>query len=161
MRNKILIVLGILLVFGAAAGIYANSIYQTAMKQKTSGHSAAAETAAANGNVAGISSVNSFYGQEHYYVISGTAEDGTEVYAWVKDESEPEVIVKEKASGISKENAQSIIQQYNPKRITGIQLGMEKNIPLWEVKYIDEHDRYTYDYIDFTTGDIIKHSAIK
>jgi uncharacterized protein YpmB len=38
---------------------------------------------------------------------------------------------------------------------------MEKTIPLWEVKYIDDRNRYTYDLINFSNGEIRKHIAIK
>ncbi|WP_281730454.1 hypothetical protein [Metabacillus endolithicus] len=38
---------------------------------------------------------------------------------------------------------------------------MDDEIPIWEVKYKDESDRYTFDYVNFYDGEIIKHMALK
>lgn len=37
---------------------------------------------------------------------------------------------------------------------------MDEGIPLWEIKYKDRSNRYTFDLVNFYDGEIIKHMAI-
>ena len=40
-----------------------------------------------------------------------------------------------------------------PKQIVKVKLGAENDIPLWEITYIDQEDRYTYYYLEFQNGE--------
>lgn len=48
-------------------------------------------------------------------------------------------------------------EKLNPQKIISVKLGMEKNVPLWEVTYLDESERFNYDYYDFKTGEWLKY----
>ena len=69
---------------------------------------------------------------------------------------------KEKSEGISEKDAlQRTIEQVGdeskepkskPKEILKVKLGVENNIPLWEVTYIDDDNRYSYYNLAFQDG---------
>lgn len=78
---------------------------------------------------------------------------------------------KEKSEGISeKEALQRTIEQVGddskehkskPKEILKIKLGFENNIPLWEVTYIDDENRYSYYYLAFKDGQFLRRYSIE
>lgn len=82
-----------------------------------------------------------------------------------------ETIVRKKSEGISeKEALQRTIEQVGddskehkskPKEILKIKLGFENNIPLWEVTYIDDENRYSYYYLAFKDGQFYDDTALK
>lgn len=72
------------------------------------------------------------------------------------------MLVKKQSSGITKDEAlKKVNKEYSPVEIISVRLGMDEEIPIWEVKYKDKSDRYTFDYVNFYDGEIIKHMALK
>ena len=66
--------------------------------------------------------------------------------------------IKNVANGKTKEDILSIVQQnINSEKIISVKLGMENNVPLWEVTYKDSSGKYNYDYYDFKTGEWLKY----
>jgi uncharacterized protein YpmB len=95
--------------------------------------------------------------------MSGKNSNNEKVYVWVPQTKENEtVIIKKRSSGITEEQAIAKVNQaYNPANIVDVKLGMDEGIPIWEVKYRDKSERYTFDFVNFYDGEIIKHMAIK
>ncbi|MFP3393521.1 peptidase M4, partial [Brevibacillus sp. SIMBA_076] len=48
-----------------------------------------------------------------------------------------------------------------PKEILKAKLGFENNIPLWEVTYIDDDNRYSYYYLEFKDGNFLRRYSIE
>ncbi|NRG43200.1 DUF5590 domain-containing protein [Bacillus sp. CRN 9] len=93
-----------------------------------------------------------YNGNETIYVIDGKLKNGDDVYAWVP-EGKGDITVKKKTDGISKEEAvQSLLNEKKPTEIIAVRLGMEKNIPLWEISYRTKGNLLNYYMIDFETG---------
>lgn len=97
-----------------------------------------------------------YNGLETVYVIEGENRDGDEVIAWVP-EKKGKIIVKKAKDGLTKQEAvQKLLQEKNPERIISVKLGLEKNIPLWEIYYRSENNLINYYYIHFETGEWLK-----
>ena len=139
------------------------SSYLTARDQYENGHEQSRQFALEEAKLKTISNINTFSADQKYHVITGTNSKNETIYGWVSNiEKERKIIVKKKSAGITKNEAlESVYQEHNPSEIISVQLGMDEGIPIWEVKYHDESDRYTFDYVNFYDGKIIKHMAIK
>lgn len=162
MGKKIIIGASVLAVFLLAAlGAFFN-VYHSAMAQKNDGHEEAIERALKETDLKNTESVETFNGLKQYYVITGLNKSNEAVYVWVPEDSKEKPVLKLAADGISEKKALEIVKaEQNPEKVISVKLGMEKTIPLWEVKYIDDRNRYTYDLINFSNGEIRKHIAIK
>ncbi|MCM3566818.1 DUF5590 domain-containing protein [Neobacillus mesonae] len=97
-----------------------------------------------------------YNGQEQVNVIEGKNKRGQKVIVWIPNKSK-KVIVRKAKDGLTKEDAvNKLLKEKSPKKIISVRLGMEKNIPLWEIYYRSENNLMNYYYIDFETGDWLK-----
>ncbi|MBT2656368.1 DUF5590 domain-containing protein [Bacillus sp. ISL-18] len=106
-----------------------------------------------------LSEVDDFHlynGIETVNVIEGKNKKGSKVIVWIPEKSK-KVIIKKAKDGITKEEAiQKLLQEKQPKKIISVRLGMEKNIPLWEIYYRSENNLINYYYVHFETGEWLK-----
>ena len=106
-----------------------------------------------------LSEVDDFHiynGIETVNVIEGKNKKGSKVIVWIPEKSK-KVIIKKAKDGITKEEAiQKLLQEKQPKKIISVRLGMEKNIPLWEIYYRSENNLINYYYVHFDTGEWLK-----
>jgi uncharacterized protein YpmB len=88
--------------------------------------------------------------------LRGKVKKGESIIVWIPDKSK-EVFVRKTKDGLSKEEAvQKLLQEKNPKKIISVRLGMEKNIPLWEIYYRSQNNLINYYYVHFDTGEWLK-----
>ncbi|APH04635.1 DUF5590 domain-containing protein [Bacillus weihaiensis] len=165
MGKKTLILASILiLVMIAVIWIY-GSTYHSARKQYNEGHSASEEIAKNEGNLTVIDDVATYNADQQYHIISGRTNSNDKIYVWVPqttEEKNKKIIVKKQEDGITSSQALKYVQsKYEVTKLISVKIGMDNNIPIWEVKYRDELNRYTFDYVQFSTGEIIKHMALK
>jgi uncharacterized protein YpmB len=139
------------------------SAYHSAREQYLDGHEKTKQLATEKGNLSSIDEIETFYGHIKYHVVSGVNKKDEKVYIWVPQTNKnQDVTIKKQSLGITAKQAISKVnQEYNPLEIVGVNLGMDEGIPIWEVKYRDQSDRYTFDFVNFYDGEIIKHMAIK
>ncbi|WP_066061051.1 cell wall elongation regulator TseB-like domain-containing protein [Neobacillus soli] len=97
-----------------------------------------------------------YNGVEAIDVIEGDNKQGEKIIVWIPEKSK-EVTIKKAKDGLSKQEAiQKLLQEKNPKKIISVRLGMEKNIPLWEIYYRSENNLINYYYVHFETGEWLK-----
>lgn len=171
MGKKTIITLVVLVVvIIISIGVFA-SIYNTARSQYNEGHQHSKEIALEKGKLATIETIHTFNGHIKYHIISGENVNREPVFVWIpilsnvqkeEDRNEEELVVKKQSSGITKEEAIQVVKsEYNVKKLINVQIGMDADIPIWEVKYKDQANRYTFDFVRFSNGEIIKHMAVK
>jgi uncharacterized protein YpmB len=99
----------------------------------------------------------SFYnGNESYTILYGIEENKEQIVC-VPIESKLEIITIDPSNGITAEDAIQIVQrERNPVAIKSVNLGIEQNVPIWEIIYVDENNRYSYYYVRFQDGEFIK-----
>ncbi|MCM3724374.1 DUF5590 domain-containing protein [Neobacillus cucumis] len=106
-----------------------------------------------------LSKVDDFHiynGIETVDVIEGKNKNGSKVIVWIPEKSK-KVYIKKAKDGITREEAiQKLLQEKQPKKIISVRLGMEKNIPLWEIYYRSENNLINYYYVHFETGEWLK-----
>jgi uncharacterized protein YpmB len=106
-----------------------------------------------------LSEVDDFHiynGNETVDVIEGKNKKGSKVIVWIPEKSK-KVYIKQAKDGITREEAiQKLLQEKRPKKIISVRLGMEKNIPLWEIYYRSENNLINYYYVHFETGEWLK-----
>ncbi|QOY35813.1 DUF5590 domain-containing protein [Anaerobacillus isosaccharinicus] len=98
-----------------------------------------------------------YHGTESYYVFQGIDELGEELIIWISSTLDS-YLIKPKNEGISFDDALLFTkQELNPKQLISIKLGMENKVPLYEIIYKDQQERYSYYFISFKDGSYLKH----
>ncbi|WP_338776751.1 PepSY domain-containing protein [Metabacillus sp. FJAT-52054] len=173
MSKKWLILL-IAALAGIAAGWFVFSSIQAGVNDLKKGHDTAKQAVLNQGSLTSVTKVTTFNGPNtgsdgkpvSYYAVHGKDSKEKDAVALIHSNKLGEKPVMAVLSeGISMKEAEKIAKKENsPKKMFRTKMGIlqrdGKQIPVWEVKYIDSYDRYTYDYIDFKTGKML-HIAIK
>ncbi|WP_257391417.1 cell wall elongation regulator TseB-like domain-containing protein [Cytobacillus gottheilii] len=127
--------------------IYLNSVEPVKAAEDDAVKRAKAET-----KLVSVNDFEIYHGNETIYVIDGLDEAGDEVFVWVP-ENDGEIQLLKQSEGITEQEAQNILtSEKGQVDIISRKLGMEKNIPLWEIAYKTEGDLLNYYLIDFETG---------
>lgn len=103
-----------------------------------------------------VLNVTYYHGTNAYDVVEGVSRKGKKVYVWVPD-GKGKPFVKPVDQGWSKGKVkQYAMSHLHPKKLISIELGAEKNMPVWEIIYIDQKNRYTFYYLRFGNGEWVK-----
>ncbi|PEK26423.1 cell wall elongation regulator TseB-like domain-containing protein [Bacillus wiedmannii] len=153
-----------------ASGIYGAYVYNKAMEKKIHKEEKSVEIAKEKAKLTKVKSVDYYNGNSSYTVVQGVDEKGEQIIVWVPNKK-GNVLVKKKSEGIpEKEALQNLAEQATgkgdepkpkPKEIIKVKLGAQNDIPLWEITYIDQEDRYTYYYLEFQNGAYAGHYSIE
>ncbi|MFC4183889.1 cell wall elongation regulator TseB-like domain-containing protein [Saccharococcus thermophilus] len=146
----------LLFIFLCLAVWQAISVYQDALKPKLCMEAKALERAKEKIALAQIDRTYTYYGNESYIVFVGRTKQGKRYVVWVP-EKKGKIVVKRAGSGITETEAIAKLKaDRHPKKIISAKLGMEKGVPLWELTYIDQYNRYSFYYLSFTDGTFLK-----
>ncbi|MBT2726254.1 DUF5590 domain-containing protein [Bacillus sp. ISL-75] len=147
----IFIVIFIVVIVGLLIKVYFTSVDPVKAAEKKA-------VALANKEIS-IKEVEDFHiynGIETVNVIEGKSNKGEKIIIWIPEKSK-KVYVKKAKDGLSKEEAiQKLLQEKSPKKVISVRLGMEKNIPLWEIYYRSNNNLINYYYVHFDTGEWLK-----
>lgn len=148
-----IVAIAILVFFGIGVNIYIN-----ALEPKNEAKVLATEIALEQTDIETVESFSLFNGSSSYYVVKGKNTEGEALIAWIPEQKDNrKIIVKEEKEGINKDEAiQKLYDKKKPEEIISVKLGMEKNIPLWEIYYRSNDNLINYYYIDFETGEWLK-----
>lgn len=103
-----------------------------------------------------------FNGTETYYIVTGISAKGEEIIVWIPEKDkydDRKIVIRNKKSGISKEEAIQKLKSdkdVHVDEIIHVKLGIENNIPLWEI-YYRSNGLVNYYYVDFGSGEWLKH----
>ncbi|PLT34901.1 DUF5590 domain-containing protein [Bacillus sp. V5-8f] len=144
------IAVAILFVFGIVAGTYISALGPKKDSEQEAFRVAQKE--------AGLVTMDEFFiynGKDSYKVLIGKTADGGKKAVWLPNDDDKKTVTANYDSGKTKEEILKIANK-KPDEIISIKLGMENNTPLWEITYLDDSNRYNYDYYDFKTGEWLK-----
>ncbi|RBW69425.1 DUF5590 domain-containing protein [Bacillus taeanensis] len=100
-----------------------------------------------------ISKVSFYHGSNSYQVVQGKNEQEEEIIAWISTNPKIEPFSRKASAGVTKKQVKELIdKKVDYKKIIDIRLGAENKVPLWEVTYIDQEDRYSFYYVAFKDG---------
>lgn len=125
---------------------------ETYWKARKPYHEAYNKAAAVAKSKAGIRAADAFYlynGKSTYYVVVGKGKGGKKKAVWIPEKKPERVTVLDLNTGISKQDAvKQVVQKRQPDKILSVRLGMESQIPIWEVAYI-KGNSLGYDEVPF------------
>jgi uncharacterized protein YpmB len=131
--------------------------YQRAVEYQNQQHNSAIRIAKEIDEIVEVKRVTTYNGKQSYSVVYGIREDNTERIICVPNQKDNQIITIDPAEGITEEEAvEIVIADRNPAEIKSVTIGIEQNVPIWEVIYLDEQNRYSYYYITFKDGQFIK-----
>lgn len=133
-------------------------IYMKAMEPLNEAEEMATNIAKEEASIETVQNFSIYNGTQTYYIIQGKASNGKNMIVWIPEkEKNRKIVVKEAKKGVSQEEAKRIVErEKSPQEIKSVKLGMENNIPLWEIYYSSNEDSISYYYIDFDTGKMLK-----
>lgn len=146
----------ILIIIAISIGMFIN-VYVKSISPLKKAEEIAVMKAQTETNLVSVNEIYLYNGSETSYAIQGVNEKDEEMIVFVPEKDDEKIVVKKASDGITKEQAIQIVQQEkNPVHIVSVKLGMEKQIPLWEVYYKTDKSSLNYYYIDFQTGEWLK-----
>jgi uncharacterized protein YpmB len=147
-------------IFIVVIGIWqAFNVYIKAVEPKQEKEQQAIEIAREEAKLHTINDVNTYYGSEPYQIVQGISDENIHLIVWIAENS-GDIVIKRQDEGVLKQDViNRLISERKPQEIRSVKLGIEKNIPLWEVIYLNENNRLTYYYSDFETGELLKRTT--
>ncbi|MBU8907285.1 cell wall elongation regulator TseB-like domain-containing protein [Desertibacillus haloalkaliphilus] len=108
-----------------------------------------------------IETMDFYHGTHTYYVAKGYDSNQKEKIVWV-DEGLEETFTRTGQDGLSEDDVRQLVSdELNVAKLISIRIGIEKRIPVYEVTYLDEDDRYSYYYMTFDDGTFMKRYSVK
>lgn len=148
MKKWIILILIILIVIGWRGF----SVYKSALEPVETAQKKANAIALEKTELETVKESYTYYGTSAYQVVIGSNKDDQEMIVWIP-EKDGEIITRLFNEGISEKEAVKIVNsERNPKEIRSVKLGIEDNIPIWEIVYIASDNRLTYHKLYFETG---------
>ncbi|KXZ21618.1 cell wall elongation/penicillin-binding protein regulator TseB [Bacillus nakamurai] len=157
MKKKALIFTAVFGIIFLAVLLFSASIFKSAMAQKEEGHEAAAAAAKEKTELTTADKVETFVGKQKYYVVAGTDKHDAKMYVWVPAGKKAKILSKKASDGISSDKAAKIVQDAGlVSKLKDVHPARENNVLLWEVTYLNKDGQYSFSYVDFTSGKILK-----
>lgn len=136
---------------------FGTTVYINALEPLRNAESEAVKIAKQRTSLVEVTDFTLYNGSETYYVVTGVNSNKQNIIVWIPEKNEKKVIVKKEKDGITKEEAiQKLHQAKDPQEIMTVKLGMENNIPLWEIFYRSNEELINYYYVDFESGEWLK-----
>ncbi|MCA1030481.1 DUF5590 domain-containing protein [Bacillus timonensis] len=156
MIKKIIIFLIVVGIFGVGSFL---SVYHSTLNPKFEKEEIAVEIAREKASIVTVDEVYTYYGSKEYQVVIGHNDKGENVIVWVPERKD-KIVSRLNSQGVTKKSVlKKLYEERKPKKIKSVKLGIERNIPIWEVIYYDQNDRLTYYYSDFQTGNFLKRTT--
>ncbi|MEH7236552.1 cell wall elongation regulator TseB-like domain-containing protein [Bacillus sp. JJ1562] len=149
MKKWIIGILVVLLVFIIWRGV---NIYQSALEPLDNAEAIGNEIALEKTPIETIEDSYTYFGTKAYQVVIGKNDEGDKMIAWVP-QKKGEIVTRFERDGITEKDALAIIKsERDPQEIRSVKLGLEDNIPIWEIIYIGRDNRLTYHKLYFENG---------
>ncbi|WHX99068.1 DUF5590 domain-containing protein [Neobacillus sp. DY30] len=149
------IILFLVLFIAICVGVFVK-VYASAQEPLSTAQEKAVSLAKEKVQFTDVEDFHIYHGTETVSVLEGKNKKGENIIVWIPEKSK-KVIWDKQNNGISKEDAvQRLLEEKSPKKIISVKLGMENNIPLWEIYYRSENNLINYYYVHFETGEWLK-----
>jgi uncharacterized protein YpmB len=149
------IILFLVLFIAVCVGVFVK-VYASAQEPLNVAEEKAVSLAKEKVELSEVEDFHIYHGTETVSVLEGKNKKGENIIVWIPEKSK-KVSWDKRKNGISKEDAvQRLLEEKRPKKIISVKLGMENNIPLWEIYYRSENNLINYYYVDFKTGEWLK-----
>ncbi|MBA9027779.1 MULTISPECIES: cell wall elongation regulator TseB-like domain-containing protein [Bacillaceae] len=97
-----------------------------------------------------------YHGLESYSVVVGKNVAGEKLVVWIPENKDLDIVTAQYKNGKTKKEIIQIAKEHlKSHEIISVKLGMENNVPLWEVTSLDATKHYNYEYYEFKSGEMI------
>ncbi|WP_453995487.1 cell wall elongation regulator TseB-like domain-containing protein [Bacillus nitroreducens] len=128
------------------------SLYQSALEPLNDAQARGNKIALEKTPIQTIEDSYTYFGTNAYQVVIGKNDKGQKMIAWIP-EKKGKIVTRFEREGITENEALDILKrERNPQEIRSVKLGIEDNIPIWEIIYIGSDNRLTYHKLYFETG---------
>ncbi|WP_138417021.1 DUF5590 domain-containing protein [Aquibacillus sediminis] len=143
--------------------IYLISIYNEVQQSKQSGFQASEELALSKTDLTSVKNVTRYHGETHYHVVVGSTQDDEAAIVYVPvDTEEQKLQFFDAESFVSREDVISSWQtSCSSCQFISANLAIDNQRPLWEIKYIDNQDRYVFEYFLLEDGTSYEHFRLQ
>lgn len=150
MKKWILLISSIVLIIAVVAIV----IYSKARAPFNNDREMAEKRAKKEAEIVSVDKYYIYNGSHTYYTVIGKDKEGVQKVIWIPESKKEKLLIKKVSDGISEREAiDKLINEEKPKEILGVRLGLEKDLPIWELSYLDEKSNLNYYYIHFDTGE--------
>lgn len=162
------VILAIILAIGLVWATF--DLYANTRLGKTVGNQQAVNKASQEVQLKSVTSIDFYHGINSYEVVYGLNDNEEELAVLVPNDSEQPLITVYLQEGWTKDQVHTFIKENRETvHIKSVRLGADEDIrkanrkivPLWEVIYIDQDGRYTFHYLDFYDGSLIKRFSLR
>jgi uncharacterized protein YpmB len=137
-----ILVLIVLIVIGIFSKIYLSAVAPVKIAEKK-----AIAFAEKKVHISKVDDFHLFHGIETVDVIEAENKQGEKIIIWISEKTK-KMVIKKAENGLTKAEAiHKLKESKNPKKIISVRLGMEKNIPLWEIYYLSNNNLIKYVYL--------------
>lgn len=156
------VIVGIILVL-ISCFIYLFFLYSDIQQYRSENYQDSKEEVLEKTNVSKIENVTGYNGGHQFHVVFGKTKDGENKMVFVPlDNKEKKLTVIDVSKTIKKQQIKEQWQQQCENcELINITVAMENNEPLWEVTYVDDSDRYIFDYLSIYDGTRIQQYRLK
>ncbi|MEQ6390362.1 DUF5590 domain-containing protein [Bacillaceae bacterium S4-13-58] len=156
------IVISVLLFLFLGMGFF-SYFYFYVQDQKEDDYAFAKQQALEGTPIKEIESTERFHGKFYYVTVYGVDEDNNALFAFVPmEDNDEDIHYVYKNEGVSQEE---VLDYWNREcrdcSLNDIKLGFTSQIPVWELTYEDEHERYVFDYFRFDNGERYEQYRLK
>lgn len=146
-------ILGLVLVL-VACFIYLFSFYNDVQQSRTANYQNSKEEVLDNTKVTQIKKITQYYGEHQFHVIFGTTKNGNKkiVYVPLDDKNNKLTVIDGSKIITQQQMKDQWKQQCQNCKLIDITPALESNEALWEITYIDDSDRYVFDYLSIYDG---------
>lgn len=108
---------------------------------------------------ANITSAEEFYwynGSETYFTVTGTSDAGEELIAIIRQDTGEVTTISAEETVSEEEAIRQVVNEKSPERILQARIGIEDELPIWEVSYRNENGRIGYYVMALENGEWIR-----
>lgn len=147
----------VLLLVLCGAGAYSYNSIRAPLDEQY----ARAETYAINeAGLHTITDIDYYHGTKTYYVVTGSDSEQEQI-VWIADDFQSHQM-ESAADGITKQQALDLVSsQVDIDQMQAIRLGFERQLPVYEVTYINTEGNQAYYYLTFADGTFMKRYQIR
>lgn len=130
--------------------IYSTITYRYIVQSRTDGFAEAKSFVLDNSKIETVNDLSYFQAEEGFFTFSGKDKEDNRYYVFLQDNetfSKETLYTVQSSKQISAEQVeQTLIQSCSQCDLIKTQLAIINEIPLWELTYIDESNRYVMEY---------------
>lgn len=146
----IIVIIAVVLMFG-----YMGYLYYSVQNDKTDSYTSSTQVAQKETPLTSAISVSRYHGMHQYDIVAGVDDNGVKGFAFipVTDEKEESVTYVANTDMVVEEEMISIWEdQCADCTFIEITPALHQGVPLWEITYKDDNNRYVFDYYKMENG---------